>query len=81
VIDNIVLVTVVPVFFFPALINYANLMPYLSNAAISFYHIAVVYYFPLALYSQTTSIWVVVLVAVNRYIAVCRPLQVLYLIL
>ena len=48
------------------LTGYSRIRPYIF-----------VYLFPLLLIAQTASIWVVVLLAVNRYIAVCFPLKAL----
>ena len=44
--------------------GYASLIPYF-----------VVYLFPTILLTKTAAIWVVVLVAINRYIIVCLPLK------
>ena len=44
--------------------GYSSLQPYL-----------IVYLFPIILLTKTAAIWVVVLVAINRYIIVCQPLR------
>lgn len=73
VIDNLLLITVIPLYCIEPFVLYTGLYPgYLSYGYSS---IVLVYIFPLASVTQTATIWVTVLVAVNRYIAVCMPYQ------
>jgi len=68
-------VTAFPLYFLPTFIVYTGL--YLDYIDLSAFHqIVLVYVLPVAFVAQTATIWVTVLVAVNRYIAVCRPYQV-----
>ncbi len=68
-IDTILLIIVFPIYclepimlYTGALKGFVIIQPYL-----------LVYLFPAAMTAQTITIWVTVLVGVNRYIAVCRP--------
>ena len=70
-IDSVLLLTVFPMTTVTALVDYTGLLqsyleltPYLR-----------VYVFPSALLAKTATIWVIVLIAVNRYIIVCLPLR------
>ena len=70
-IDSALLLTVFPLYSIESFIVYTGwLQGYL---AISPY--VLVYLLPLALTAQTATIWVTVLVAVNRYIAICLPFR------
>ena len=70
-IDSALLLTVVPLYSMESFVVYTGwLQGYL---AISPYLLA--YLLPLALTAQTATIWVTVLVAVTRYIAICLPFR------
>ena len=78
VIDNVLIVTVFPLYFLPTFVDYTSL--YTDYEQLSAFHqFVLVYVLPVAFVAQTATIWVTVLVAVNRYIAVCRPYQVVLL--
>ena len=75
VIDNVLVVTAFPLYFLPTFVDYTGL--YTDYVQLNTFHQCVlVYVLPVAFVAQTATIWVTVLVAVNRYIAVCRPYQV-----
>ena len=68
-IDTVLLVTVFPIYCLEPIVEYTGYFQ-------GFYHIrpfVLVYMYPMAMTAQTITIWVTVLVAVNRYIAVCKP--------
>lgn len=70
-IDIVLLITAIPVYSVTPFIYYTTWF--------ESYHIiapyVLVYVFPLAFIAQTATIWLTVLVCVNRYIAVCKPYQ------
>jgi len=72
VIDNLLLLTVFPVYGIEPFVRYTGLYTSYLNQG---YFIVLIYIFPLASVSQTATIWVTVLVGINRYIAVCKPYQ------
>jgi len=75
VIDNLLVVTVFPLYFLPTFVDYMGL--YRDYTLLSTFHqYVLVYVLPVAFVAQTATVWVTVLVAINRYIAVCRPYQV-----
>ena len=67
--------TAFPLYFLPTFAEYTGLYPNYSRFN-TFHQFVLVYVLPVAFVAQTATIWVTVLVAVNRYIAVCRPYQV-----
>lgn len=71
IIDNCLLVTVFPVYFIEPFVTYT------LNVDEADYHdlFAVIdgYIFPFATVAQTATVWLTVLVAFNRYVAVCKP--------
>ena len=70
-VDSIMLLLAIPLFPLRSFVVYTNWLDgYLQISAY-----VQVYIMPLALMAQTASVWVVVLFAVNRYIAVCFPLK------
>ena len=70
-VDSTMLLLAIPLFPLHAFVVYTNwLMGYLD-----IYAYVQVSIMPLALIVRTASIWVVVLLAVNKYIAVCFPLK------
>ena len=73
-IDNVLLVTAFPLYFLPTFAHYTGLNQHYDRT--TFHQFILVYVLPVAFVAQTATIWVTVLVAVNRYIAVCRPYQV-----
>jgi len=80
VIDNLLVVTVFPLYFLPTFVDYTGL--YRDYTLLSTFHqYVLVYVLPVAFVAQTATIWVTVLVAINRYIAVCRPYQVLAIVI
>ena len=70
-IDSALLLTVFPLFTLAEFDKYTGLLQSFSNI----YPYLVVYLFPSAFLAKTATIWVVVLIAVNRYIIVCLPLR------
>ena len=73
VIDTLMLVTVFPMYFMPNLVVYSGWnMDYLTGE----YQMLLVHLLPFIFIVQTSTIWVTVLVGINRYIAVCMPYQV-----
>ncbi|KAI0240620.1 FMRFamide receptor, partial [Lamellibrachia satsuma] len=68
-IDSALLLAVLPLYSIESFVVYTGWLK--GYLAISPY--VLVYLLPLALTAQTATIWVTVLVAVNRYIAVCLP--------
>jgi len=75
VIDNLLVMTAFPLYFLPTFVEYTGLYPQYDKYN-TFHQFVLVYVLPVAFVAQTATIWVTVLVAVNRYIAVCRPYQV-----
>ena len=73
VIDNLLVVTAFPLYFLPTFVDYTGVY---TSYLDTLYQVVLVYVLPVAFVAQTATIWVTVLVAVNRYIAVCRPYQV-----
>ena len=70
-IDSVLLLTVLPLFPMESFVDYTGRLQ--GYWAIHLY--ITVYLWPLALTAQTATIWVTVLVAVTRYIAICLPLR------
>lgn len=70
VIDSFLLLTVFPIYCIPPFVDYTD---WYKNYYDYGYAIALVYVFPLAFVAQTATVWATVLVALNRYIAVCKP--------
>ena len=70
-VDMVMLVIAIPVYTIPPFVQYTSLFS--SFQLIEPYFL--VYVLPLAFISQTATIWLTVLVCVNRYIAVCKPYQ------
>ena len=70
-IDTCLLVTGFPLYVFITFVDYTSWWPGYDNV----HSVVLVFVFPLAMMSQTTTIWVTVLVGINRYIAVCKPYQ------
>jgi len=75
VIDNVLLLTAFPLYFLPTFVQHTSVYPRYTERC-TFHQLVLVYVLPVAFVAQTATIWVTVLVAVNRYIAVCRPYQV-----
>jgi len=73
VIDTLMLITVVPIFCIPHLVEYTG---WYSSYHDYGYQLALVHLLPFIFIIQTLTIWVTVLVGINRYIAVCMPYQV-----
>ena len=70
-VDSTFLLLVIPLFPIPSFVGYTNWLKGYEEI----YPYVVVYILPVANIAQTASIWVVVLFAVNRYIAVCFPFK------
>ena len=68
VVDNILLVAVVPVYSIPAFYEY-----YFESESDILADIINAFVFPFAILAQTVTVWMTVLVAFNRYVAVCKP--------
>ena len=68
-IDSAMLLTVIPLYSMDSFVTYTGWLRGFSEIR----PYVLVFLLPLALTAQTASIWVTVLVAVNRYIAVCLP--------
>ncbi|KAK2155951.1 hypothetical protein LSH36_226g05006 [Paralvinella palmiformis] len=71
VIDSVLLILVFPLYCVTTFAEYTALLP----SYYSVYPFVLVYIYPCAFVAQTATIWVTVLVGVNRYIAVCKPYQ------
>ena len=71
VIDIMLLVTAFPIYCVPTFVDYTGLTWWKPNVHTGM----IVYVVPWAFVAQTSTIWVTVLVGVNRYIAVCKPYQ------
>ena len=69
-IDSCLLVTVIPLYSMDSFVTYTD---WLQDHWTAIRPYVLVYLLPLAFTAQTATIWVTVLVAVNRYIAVCLP--------
>ena len=68
VVDNILLLVVIPIYSIPAFYDYcfkaeSDFISDIINAFV----------FPFATLAQTVTVWLTVLVAFNRYVAVCKP--------
>jgi len=70
--DTLMLITVVPIFCMPTLVEYTGWYSSYHNYG---YQLALVHLLPFVFIVQTSTIWVTVLVGINRYIAVCMPYQ------
>ena len=70
-IDSALLLIVFTLFTLAEFDKYTGLLQSFSNI----YPYLIVYVFPSAFLAKTATIWVVVLIAVNRYIIVCLPLR------
>ena len=70
-IDSTLLLTAFPLFSVTAFVHYTGWL----QCYFSLHPYLVVYLFPTYLLAKTAAIWVVVLVAVNRYVIVCLPLR------
>ena len=70
-VDVVMLVIAIPVYIIPPFVQYTQW--FTIYGLIEAY--VLVYVFPLASIAQTATIWLTVLVCVNRYIAVCKPYQ------
>ena len=66
------LITVVPLFCVPNLVEYTGWYSSYHNYG---YQLVLVHLLPFVFIVQTSTIWVTVLVGINRYIAVCMPYQ------
>ena len=72
-VDSAYLLLSIPVFPVPSFVAYTNWMKGYEDIVAYVY----VYILPLVNVVQTASIWVVVLLSINRYIAVCFPFKAL----
>ena len=72
-VDSAYLLLSIPVFPIPSFVAYTNWLKGYEDIVAYVY----VYILPLAQIAQTASIWVVVLLSINRYIAVCFPFKAL----
>jgi len=70
--DTLMLITVVPLFCVPNLVEYTGWYSSYHNYG---YQLVLVHLLPIVFIVQTSTIWVTVLVGINRYIAVCMPYQ------
>ena len=70
-IDSALLLTVLPVYSMESFVDYTGWL----QGYWAIYPYVLAYLMPLALTAQTATIWVTVLVAVTRYIAICLPLR------
>ena len=70
-IDSALLLTVVPLYPMYSFVDYTGWL----QGYWAIYPYLLAYLMPLALTVQTATIWVTVLVAVTRYIAICLPLR------
>lgn len=70
-IDTIMLVCVFPIYAIKPFVDYSHVL----TGWVHVEPFVLVYGLPLAFVAQTSTIWVTVLVGVNRYIAVCMPYQ------
>ena len=70
-IDSALLLTVFPVYSMASFVDYTGWLP----GYMAIYPYLIAYLWPLASTAQTATIWVTVLVAVNRYIAICLPFR------
>ena len=68
-VDSLLLVTIFSIYTIPSFVTYTS---WLQGYQAIFPYVGVCMY-PLMRTAQTASIWVTVLIAVNRYIAVCLP--------
>jgi hypothetical protein len=82
VIDNTVLLAAFTLDCIPSFVKYLYPEMYRSDDESQqhpvkvFYLITEVFIWPVAMLAQAASIWVTVLMGVNRYIVVCKPFQV-----
>ncbi len=70
--DFVLLLIVVPIFAIPALAEFTET----SDGLADFIHFTIAYVYPLALILQTSSVWIFILITVERFMAVCWPLKV-----
>uniref|UniRef100_A0A915IPG5 G-protein coupled receptors family 1 profile domain-containing protein n=1 Tax=Romanomermis culicivorax TaxID=13658 RepID=A0A915IPG5_ROMCU len=71
-IDIVVTLLAIPVFVVTNLDEFLRL-GYVEN----YYSVVILYFYPLALTAQTCSVWTFALISVERFLAVCRPLDVM----
>lgn len=72
VVDNLLLVTVFPLYVLPYFSLYTGMLQTFMKQAFAY---VPVYVLPCTFIVQTATIWLTVLVGVNRYVAVCHPYQ------
>ena len=68
-IDTVLLITAFPIYCLEPIVKYTGVFREFDTI----HPFVLVYVFPAAMTAQTITIWVTVLVGVNRYIAVCKP--------
>ena len=73
IIDNVLLICMFPIFFFENFLKYTKL--FTSYFDCGYLFIGRMIFYPFSNISQLATVWVTVLVALNRYIAVCKPYQ------
>lgn len=73
IVDNLLLLTVFPVFCLEPFVRFSGLFQDYLDCGYKF--LVHVIFFPWASVSQTATVWLTVLVGLNRYVAVCRPYQ------
>lgn len=69
-IDLSVLLSSIPVFILPSLDQYLKF-----NFVANFYSFALLVVYPLAMMARTSSVWTFILISLERYFAVCYPLE------
>ncbi|ESN98270.1 hypothetical protein HELRODRAFT_177152 [Helobdella robusta] len=73
VVDNVLLLTIIPMYCFEPFVIFTGYFQDYLYCGYKFIVHAV--FFPWASVSQTATVWLTVLVGINRYIAVCKPYQ------
>ena len=71
ILDSVLLLAVFTMYTMSTFVEYTGLLQSFSKI----YPYLIVYVLPSALLAKTATIWVIVLIAINRYIIVCRPLM------
>lgn len=70
-VDSGLLIVAFPIF--PIFHGLVYINAYTSSGYYSVYHYLMVYVWPWTLVTQTANVWLIMLIGVSRYIAVCRP--------
>lgn len=72
IVDSLLLLTIIPLYVLPYFAVYTNRLKFYMQFVFAYVQ---VYLLPCTFMVQTATIWLTVVVGVNRYVAVCHPYQ------